>query len=55
MQLAVSVATKPSQKTVKQRWKKLTAGVSRKDNPISSEITRSITNVRDINRVQLER
>ena len=45
---------KPSQKTVMSRWKELTAGVRRKYGPIPSEITLSVTNVRDINSVQLE-
>jgi len=38
--------TKPSQKTVIQRWKELTGAVRRKYGLIPPEITLSVTNVR---------
>jgi hypothetical protein len=45
---------KASQKTVMQRWKEFMAGFRRKHDPIPPKITLSVTNVRDIDSVQLE-
>jgi hypothetical protein len=44
---------KASQKTVMQRWKEFMAGFRRKYDPIPPKITLSVTNVRDIDSVQL--
>jgi len=45
---------KASQKTVMQRWKEFITGFRRKHDLIPSEITLSVTNIRDIDSVQLE-